>query len=317
MTGRQPKSATARARAIAARLAAAGALAVTGFMAAAQASIDSTATATGMFGGAATASASTAVSVAVAPEVVALGITVSAAAPSVTGGADNTITDAGDTIAYRYVITNTGNVSMASAAPVDGGPVFAGAPGTGGLGSFMLASGSLPLMPGASLTYTAAYTLSALDVYRAAGVADAVASSATASGKSVGGKDITSAAAMVKATIPAGPLLSMTETGILDDSKGTVAKKAELGETITYTYTVVNTGNVPLSDVTIKATHEGAPLPAGTITGETLTADGPLAPTVTSSDKTARDGVWSVLQPGATVTFTYVHEVTQAEVDAQ
>jgi hypothetical protein len=34
-----------------------------------------------------------------------------------------------------------------------------------------------------------------------------------------------------------------------------------------------------------------------------------------SPDTTANDGIWSTLAPGATVTFTWAHTVTQAEID--
>jgi hypothetical protein len=87
-----------------------------------------------------------------------------------------------------------------------------------------------------------------------------------------------------------------------------------VGDVITYTYTVTNTGNVAITGLTINDVHEGAAL-SGEPSGESLTSDGPLAPGITSSDSVVDNAVWSIIQPGATVTFTYVHTVTQAEVD--
>jgi hypothetical protein len=80
----------------------------------------------------------------------------------------------------------------------------------------------------------------------------------------------------------------------------------------------VNTGNVAVSSLAINDIHEGVAL-TGQPAGETLTSDGPLAsatPAVASSDSISNNAVYSTIQPGATVTFTYVHTVTQAEVDA-
>ena len=65
--------------------------------------------------------------------------------------------------------------------------------------------------------------------------------------------------------------------------------------------------------------HEGANLTSGSdITSEALTSDGPLLASTgatSTDDATADNGIWGTLQPEAVVTFTYVHTVTQTEVD--
>jgi len=283
----------------------------------ANAAIDNSATASGTYGASTTTSSGSSASVPVAPATGSLSIAKSAAAATVAAGANATFTDGGDTITYTYIITNNGNVTMSGVTPVDAGPTFGGSPGTGTMGSFNLTAGTLPLAPGQTATFEAVYTLSALDVYRSAGVNGAVANSATATGTTPGGTTVTSPPGTASSTITAGPALTITKTFVLNDTNGTVANQAEVGEVVTYTYTIVNTGTVALTDVAVNDMHEGAALAPSSFSNETLASDGPLAPTLTSTDATANDGVWSTLQPGATVTIQYVHTVTQAEVDNQ
>jgi hypothetical protein len=91
-----------------------------------------------------------------------------------------------------------------------------------------------------------------------------------------------------------------------------------LGQTVTYTYNITNTGNVAMTNVSVKDMH-GAPAVqianGGTgIIAETLTVPGPLG-AAASPDATANNGVWSTLAPGATIQLKYTHTVTQAEID--
>lgn len=233
-------------------------------------------------------------------------------------GSDTAIVDAGDQIVYQYIITNNGNVTISAVTPVDAGPKFgtAQAAGTGTMSAFTITAGNATLAPGQSVTYKATYTLSQLDVDRAAGIttaANAVNNSATASGTPASGTLGAVPAGTATTTIPAGPKLCITKAGTLNDGTGGTAGKADVGETISYVYTVTNCGNVAITGVTVNDTHEGALLPAGTVKNEVKTTEGPLG-TPASTDA-ANNGSWDVLQPGAVITFTYTHTVTQAEVD--
>ena len=285
----------------------------------AHADISNSATASGNFGGNPVTSAPDTVDVPVVTANPSMVIAKSiGTAASVAAGANATITDGGDTIIYHYIITNNGNVTITGVTPVDTGPSF-GNPqtaGTGSLSGFTLTSGSTTLLPGQSAEFSATYTLSTLDIYRAAGItvpANAVNNTAQGSGTAPDASTVTSPIGTATTTIAAGPLLSVTKVGVLDDTNGTAAGEAEVGETITYTYTVVNAGNVAITGIVINDTHELVLVPQASFTEGGL-VDGPLAPGTVSSDG-AVDGSWDVLQPGATVTFTYVHTVTQAEVD--
>ena len=146
------------------------------------ATIDNTAQATGTYNASTANYGSSSQSVPVAVANPSMSITKSAAAPSILLGSDAAHTDAGDTITYTYVVTNTGNVTMNAVAPVDAGPKFNGIAGTGSLGAFSPVTATIA--PGANQTFTATYTLTTLDVYRGAGIAGSnlVANSAVAAG---------------------------------------------------------------------------------------------------------------------------------------
>ena len=294
----------------------------TSFLALAQpthATIDNTATASGLYGLVPVTSAGATVNIPVVTANPVLSVTKTVLTPAtIAAGAESSITDAGDTITYQYVIQNNGNVTISAVTPIDAGPSFGNpqTPGTNSLGAFTTLD-STTLLPGATATFTAVYTLSDVDVYRAAGLTipgDAVNNSATATGTPATGTLVAVTPSLATTTIAAGPLLNVSKAGVLDDTNGTVPLQAEVGETITYTYTVFNSGNVPISNVVINDTHELVLITPATLFTEVLTTEGPLG-TPASTDASGVNGSWDLIQPGATVTFTYVHTVTQAEVD--
>ena len=279
------------------------------------ATIDNTATVNGTYGASPVTASSLPVSV---PVVVAAPtmtvVKAVTAGPTIAAGADATLADAGDTITYSYTVKNTGNVTLTNVTPNDAGPTFNSFIATGTLGVYSPVAGSVTLAPGATQVFTATFTMSQLDVYHGAGVTNGVANSATASGKPPTGAAITSPSSSSTTTVPAGPKLAVLKTKVLDDGNGTVAGKAEVGEFIDYTYAVSNTGNVPISNISITDLHEGANLAVGAVKNETLTTAGPIAGSVDTTTP-LNNGVWTTIQPGATVTFTYHHLVTQTEVD--
>jgi uncharacterized repeat protein (TIGR01451 family) len=285
------------------------------------AAIDNTATANGTPSSGTLTPPTASASVPVAPAGPKLSV-VKTAGAAVETGSDGVI-NAGDTITFTYVITNTGNVTINSVAPVDAGPTFNTIAGTGTLGAFTLVSTTNGATSGSTLavnesgTFTALYTLSAVDAYRAAGIALAgtpVQNSATATGTPVAGVLAAVTPSTAKTIIPANPKMSIAKSFVFTTDNGTLTK-ADVGDVITYTYVVTNTGNVSITSLSINDIHEGVAL-SGQPANETLTSDGPLAPGTVSSDSVANNAVYSTIRPGAVVTFTYVHTVTQAEVDA-
>jgi large repetitive protein len=59
-------------------------------------------------------------------QVAAVKVTKTAGTPTVAFGSNPTITDAGDTITYTYVVANSGSAPLTQAIPADAGPKFNG-----------------------------------------------------------------------------------------------------------------------------------------------------------------------------------------------
>jgi len=167
----------------------------------------------------------------------------------------------GQVITYTYSIRNTGNVTLAGPFMIEDDIE----------GTFTnCASG--PLAPGASTTCTATHPVTLTDLD-----AGSITNIATASGSGV-----TSASDSVTVNADQAPALALAKSA-------NVTAYDNVGETILYTYTIENTGNVTLAGpFTMEDDVEG-----------TLTdcAVGPLA-------------------PGAETTCTTAHIVTQADLDA-
>ena len=188
---------------------------------------------------------------------------------------DTTGVQAGDVITYSYVVANTGNVTLTDVTISDTHS------GTGTLSTFTPATVAT-LAVGDSATFTATYTVTQDDI-------DA-------------GTDITNTAA-ADATPAGGTFTPPTddETVTVDEPTPamTLAKTADkttnatVGDVITYTYTVVNTGNVTMDFVSITDVHNGS----GTLSAVT-------------------PGAINDFAPGATATFTATYTVTQGDIDA-
>jgi uncharacterized repeat protein (TIGR01451 family) len=254
--------------------------------------VSNTASATGSkpSGGAVTSPGSTAT--ATIAKTSGLTTTKTAAAPTKTAGASISLTDAGDTIAYTYDVRNTGNVSLTGVKPTDAGPTFNGTAGTGTLSA--LTPTTATILPGATQTFTAIYTLSQADVNNAAGISSGVANTATASGTQPGGATTTSPSSTANTTIGGGPSLTIAKVA-------NATTVTALPATITYTITVVNTGNVTLDGVALTdQAMQGAAL--------TLTS----GPTLSSGDANTN----SKIDIGETWVYTATYDVNQANFNA-
>jgi uncharacterized repeat protein (TIGR01451 family) len=195
---------------------------------------------------------------------------------TVSPSADQGGVKVGDTIAYSYVVTNTGNVDLPSVAVSDpnGGPVTCPVPPAPGLA------------PGDSVTCTAttAHTVTQAD-FEAGSVID----TATATGTDTNGT-VSPPSDPSTAVVPAAPpvrRVSLTKSGTVTPAADQNALK--VGDTVQYSYVVTNTGNVYLATVRVfdpVVGHVTCPVPPapGLAPGapETCTADKPY--TVTQAD---------------------------------
>jgi large repetitive protein len=135
------------------------------------------------------------------------------------------------------------------------------------------------LAPGEQTTFTASYTLTQADID-----AGDVRNTATASGRDQSGQTVT-AVDSATVPVPAAPAIALVKTGVADLGADGVASA---GDTVTYRFTVTNTGNVTVTNVTVAdplVTVSGGPVPS--------------------------------LAPGASdaTTFTATYAVTQADLD--
>nr|WP_231118286.1 OmpA family protein [Lysobacter silvisoli] len=149
-----------------------------------------------------------------------------------------TVSAVGDTVAYSFAVTNSGNVTINNL--VINETAFSGT-GTAPVVTCPVTT----LAPGESTTCTASYTVTQADID-----AGSITNTATASGTDPGNNPATSPPSSATVTVNAAPALTSTKamTGNADeDGDGAVS----VGDTLTYTITVTNTGNVSLTDVVV------------------------------------------------------------------
>ncbi len=154
------------------------------------------------------------------------------------------VTSAGQIVAYSFVVTNTGNVTLTSVAVNDPLP---------GL-SAVSCPGST-LAPAEAMTCTASYTVTQTDVN-----AGSIANTATATGTPPVGAPVTDTGS---ATVTAAPSASIAVVKSALPMAVTAA-----GQIVAYTFVVTNTGNVTLSSVAVNDPLSG--LSAVSCPGSTL-----------------------------------------------
>jgi len=143
---------------------------------------------------------------------------------SISKSADLASAAVGDNITYTYTITNSDNVTITGITLEDDQ-----------LGAINL-GGQTSLSAGENITATATYTVVEADL------PGPLVNTATISGTDPDGNPVTD-----NATASVG----LTYTASLQLTKTADPTSASTGENITYTYTITNTGNVTLSNITL------------------------------------------------------------------
>ena len=201
----------------------------------------------------------------------------------------------GNTIAWSYVVTNTGNVPLTDVTVNDpeGGTITCV--------PTLLAVGE-----SANCTGTATRTVTFADL----GVGSVANGATAAATPPFGAAPITSTESVATiTTVAVSPALSIVTSGTVTPAENQAA--AAVGNTIAWSYVVTNTGNVPLTDVTVNDPEGGTItcVPTLLAVGESANCTGDATHTVTYDDL----GTGSVSN-GATASATA--PVTSASVNA-
>src|SRR5690554_6125681 len=156
----------------------------------------------------------------------------------------NECSDVGETITYTFTVTNEGNVTLGNVVVTD--PLIAVISGPTGD-----TNGNGMLDVDETWIYTGTYTITQVDI-DAGEVINQATATATAPDQStvsdLSGSTTTTDDPTVTALRQAA-LIAIVKTGIFNDENGNEC--SDVGETITYTFTVTNEGNVTLSNVVV------------------------------------------------------------------
>ncbi|MEU8386255.1 hypothetical protein AB0C32_44865, partial [Streptosporangium sp. NPDC048865] len=136
-----------------------------------------------------------------------------------------TVSVAGQTVTYSYLVTNTGNVTLTGVNAVD--TAFSGT-GTPPAATCPVTT----LAPGNSTTCAGTYTVTQADINTGS-----IVNTATASGTPPAGPAVTSAPSTATVTATAASSLTLVKTV-------TPSTVSAAGQTVAYSYLVVNAGNV-------------------------------------------------------------------------
>lgn len=191
--------------------------------------------------------------------------------------APTTVDAAGDTVEYSFLVTNSGDVTVAD-VQIDERSFS----GTGTAPVVTCPADAATLAPGTDVTCTASYDLTQADVDAGTVINTAVATASAPSGVEAPESEPSTATVGVTAAPAIGLVKAVSSEGL--DSAG---------DTATYVFTVTNAGNVTLDGITIEET-------AFTGTGDDVVP--------ACSDAS--------LAPGDSIDCTATYDLTQADVNA-
>lgn len=244
----------------------------------------------------------------------------------------DSVGQATETITYTYTVTNTGNTTVNAISIIDthdgsaalGTPVIDASSATGTTGN-----STVDLLPTEVAIFSVTYTITAADIAASGGGGTPdgdLDNSAVAEGTypdGGAGVTVTSPADTAEVPLDSNPSLDIAKAayddGVPTSLGGTGTNPALgtgsnviAGTVITYVYSVINDGDVPLESVGVTDSHGGT----GTLGAITLFSLTNTSGTSLNDDSIDSDpNVIDRLQPGDSAVFTATYTVTQQDVD--
>ena len=205
----------------------------------------------------------------------------------------NTASAAGQVLGYVIEVENIGAVDLTGPTLADllPGGVAGTASLTGGDGD---SDGAIDI--GETWSFAISYTVTQGDIDAGGALVNVASLDAN--------ELSTTLSDQVSTPVATTPAVAISKT--VDDPLGVT-----VGQVLTYTYDVTNTGNQTLTTVSVADAHNAFG-PPPTPAGETLLFDSNPAG---DSNDTIADGAWDSLAPGDTIRFTGTYTVRQEDVD--
>ncbi|WP_345801291.1 hypothetical protein AAIB33_17820 [Microbacterium sp. AZCO] len=221
----------------------------------------------------------------------------------VKSSATSTVTGAGQQVPYTFTVTNTGNVTLTEVAVTDTVTPPSDPAGLTPVTCVSLASPAAAcsgltatLVPGQVATFTATYTTTQADVD-----SGSVNDAATAAGLPPGSTTpFTSTQSSASIAAPEAPKLTVVKESTTFSVDGP-------GQVVPYSFTVTNTGNVTLSQVSVTdtVTPPSDPVNLSAVTCVSL-----------SNPAASCAGASTSLVPGQVATFAASYTSSEADMDA-
>jgi len=251
---------------------------------------------------------------------------------------DTSNAQVGDVIVYEYTFLNDGNVTITNISLsdshdgngtlvqnddetlTDNAPLNADNADTSDDSTDAIAGNGIftNLAPGDLVTFTSSYTVVQADLDDNGGgdgdIDNTVTFSATPADGTIDPADLTASESFnleaPNASLDVVKLATAINGGALADPD---VANAQVGDVITYTYTVTNDGNVPISAISLadNVTAGSGTDPVPAIDDASLNDVAPLA----DSSDDALDEIFDTLGVGDSIQFTGTYTVTQDDVD--
>ncbi|MEU8388152.1 hypothetical protein [Micromonospora sp. NPDC048843] len=203
------------------------------------------------------------------------------------------VSAAGDVVTYRFVVSNTGTTALSAVTVDETDFSGTGTPGAITCGTPPVANGAVTLAVGASTTCTSTYTVTAADIEagRITNTAVAAGTPPTIPGQAPPAP-VRSAPASAEVTATRGAAITVVKSSSTN-------KIVRPGQHVPFQFVVTNTGQVPLTGVTI----------TDTLTAPASAAN--LGPITCGPERTPNGAV--TLAAGAAVTCTATYTVSKAD----